>query len=113
MAVIAEVSATTLDYVIQDELSLEFFIYQDVFMDLEDFFTEEEQKALEGRLIYAREEGSDESWLVAIDITDLPFVKDNITNEGKVFFSLSGSTTRPDACRDMWEYINSWETPAE
>lgn len=113
MALIAEVSATTLDYIIQDELALEFYIYQDVYMDLEEFFTPEEIEALAGKLIYAEEEDSDDPWLMAIDITDLPFVQDNITSDGKVYFSLSGSTTRPEACRDIWEYINNWESPAE
>ena len=42
MTVVAEVSAEKLDYIILDKSGMEFYITQDVYMDLREFFTEEE-----------------------------------------------------------------------
>lgn len=110
MAVVNEVSARILDYIILDQMSMEYYLNMGVYMDLEEFFTEEELATIPQEwLIYAREEGSEETWLAAIDISELAFVKDNVTSEGATYFALSGSTQRPEACRAIWEYIQAWE----
>ena len=111
MTVTAEVAAKTLDYIITDKVGMEFYITQDVYMDLRAFFTEEELAdfAAQDRLIYAQEEGSDDRWVVAVDITDIPFIRDNVTSEGPIYFALAGSTEKKDVCRDMWEHILAWE----
>lgn len=112
MTVVGEVSAEMLDYMILDKAGMEFYITQGVYMDLREFFTEEElaQFAQEDRLIYAQEEGSEDKWVVAVDITQLDFIRDNVTSEGPVYFALSGSAPNPDQCRDIWEHIHQWET---
>lgn len=114
MTVVAEVSAEKLDYILLDKPGMEFYIAQDVYLDLTEFFTQEELDtfAKEDRLIYAQEEGSDHKWIVAVDITDTAFVQDNVTSEGPIYFALSGSTKKLDTCRDIWEHIHEWE-PAE
>lgn len=115
MTVVGEVSAKMLDYIILDKVGMEFYITQGVYMDLREFFTEEEleQLAAEDRLIYAQEEGSEDKWVVAVDITELAFVKDNVTSEGPIYFALSGSTEHPEACRDIWEHLHQWESEKE
>ena len=62
MTVVGEVGAKMLDYIILDKDGMEFYITQGVYMDLREFFTEEElaQLKAEDRLIYATEEGSDD-----------------------------------------------------
>ena len=84
----------------------------EVYLDLRDFFTEEEleQLAAQDRLIYAQQAGEEERWPIAVDISDIGFVTDNITSEGPIYFCLSGNTQRPEMCRDAWEYINSWKS---
>ena len=111
MTVVGEVSAKMLDYLILDKAAMEFYITQGVYMDLREFFTPEElaQLEAENRVIYAQEEGSEDSWVVAVDITQLPYVQDNVTSEGSVYFALSGSTQHPEACRDIWQYLHQWE----
>lgn len=115
MTVESEVSAKMLDYLILDEESMLFYLNREVYLDLRDFFSEEELAQLEeeGRLFHLGEEGSDDWEIVAVDITQLPYVQDNITSEGKVYFALSGSTEKLEACRDLWEYLHQWESPAE
>ena len=111
MTVVAEVSAEKLDYMILDKVGMEFYISQGVYMDLREFFTEEEIAgfAAEDRLIYAQEEGSEDKWVVAVDISHIPFVTDNVTSEGPIYFALAGNTQKTEVCRDVWEHILAWE----
>lgn len=114
MTVVAEVGAEKLDYILLDKPGMEFYITQAVYMDLREFFSPEEiaQFAAEDRLIYAQEEGSEDKWVVAVDITELPFVQDTITSEGPIYFALSGSAPHIDQCRGIWEHINAWPAKA-
>ena len=114
MTVVAEVSAQKLDYILLDKPGMEFYITQSVYMDLREFFSPDEiaQFAAEDRLIYAQEEGSEDKWVVAVDITELPFVQDTITSEGPIYFALSGSAPHVEQCRGIWEHINAWPAKA-
>lgn len=110
MVLVGLVSAKRLDYMILDQSGMEFYIPQEVYMDLTQFFTAEELEELKDKLIYAREEEEEEPIPVAVDISDLEYVKDNITTEGKIYFALSGSTQRPETCRDVWNRIHQWKS---
>ncbi len=112
MVLLARVSSGELDYIFLDQFGMEYYITQDVYLDLRDFFTQEELDALGSKVIYARQEDEEESWAVAVDISDLPFVQKHIGTQTKTYFALSGSTKRMEICRDMWEYIHAWQ-PAE
>jgi len=109
MLLIARVTGGMLDYAILDKLGLEFYLTQDVFRDLREFFTEEELAELEPYLVYAQVEGEPDRWPMAVDITHLPFVRDTMETEEVVYFTLSGNVRSEDACRSIWEYINNWE----
>lgn len=110
MQLIARVSGGMLDYMILDKYSMEYYITVEVYMDLREFFSEEELAALdaENRIIYAIEEGQTDRMPVAVDITELPFTREYITNEGSIYFALSGNTKRPEMRRDAWERITGW-----
>ena len=111
MVVIARVSGGLLDYMLLDQYAMEFYLNQDVYMDLREFFTEEELAQMQDKIVQAREEGSEETWVAAVDITDIPFVQKNISvkDGGKVYFALSGSAKDPALCRDIWNYLHEWE----
>ncbi len=113
MTVVAEVSAKKLDYIILDKPGMEFYITQDVYMDLREFFTEEEieQFAREDRLVYAQEEDSEDKWVAAVDITETAFVQDNVTSQGPIYFALAGNTEKIETCRDIWNHIHAWNSP--
>lgn len=112
MILTARVSGGLLDYMILDKFAMEYYITQEVYMDLRNFFTEAEleQLAAEDRVIYAQQEGMEDRWPIAVDISEIGFVTDNVTSEGPIYFCLSGNTQRPEMCRDAWEYINSWKS---
>lgn len=111
----ARVTGAMLDYMLLDEFAMKYYITHDVYMDLRNFFTEEELEELAAadKLIYAMEEGDIDRMPIAVKITDLAFVKDNTGNTGEVFFALSGSSPRPEMCRHVWNYLHAWQTPAE
>ena len=109
MLLIARVTGGMLDYAILDKLGLEFYLTQDVFRDLREFFTPEELEELEPYLIYAQVEGESDRWPMAVDITHLPFAQDTMDTEEVVYFTLSGNVRDEAACRSIWEYINNWE----
>ena len=112
---IARVSGQMLDYIIMDKYAMEYYISQEVYLDLGEFFTAEEMAELEsqGRVIYAMQENETVRWPIAIVITDIPFIKDNVKSEGDIYFSLSGHIRDLDACRAAWERLNAWESKAE
>ena len=107
----ARVTGAMLDYMILDKFALEYYLAQDVFMDLRYVLTEEElaELAAEDRIIYVMMEDEIERWPIAIKITQTDYVKDNVTSEGDIYFSFSGSSPRLEMCRDVWERINAWK----
>lgn len=112
MILAARVEGGMLDYIIMDKFAMETYITYNVYLDLREFFTEEELAALGDRVITARQEDETDAWAVAVDITDLPFVKDNITlnkSDDRIYFALSGNMHSREMCRDAWEYINAWK----
>ena len=111
MQPIAMVASGELDYMIMDQMALDFYMYEAVFMDLREFFDEEELENWGAYLVYP-EGGVDFGLPVAVDITHFPFVQNMVTSDEKVYFALSGNTQRPEACRLFWNYLMSW-MPAE
>ncbi len=110
MKLVSLVSGGHLDYIILDQFGMEFYISQDVYLNLREFFTEEEMTGLESRLVYAQEEGTEDRIPIAVDISDLAFVKENITTEGKTYFALGGNNPDLEMCRDVWNRLHAWKS---
>ena len=111
----ARVSGAMLDYMILEKSAMEFYIIQDVYMDLRDFFTEAElaQLEAENRVIYAQQESEFDRMPIAVAITELPFIQEYVNTENDIYFALSGSTPRPEMCRNVWNYLHAWEKPED
>ena len=112
LALLARVDGKLLDYMLLDKDGMETGIAYDIFLDLREFFTEEEIQQLEAedRLIFAMVKGEEERWPLAVKITDIPFVKDNVNNQGEIYFGLGGREPNLEVCRNVWEYLNAWES---
>ena len=106
----SRVTGKMLDYMILDKFAMEYYILQDLYMDLRNFFTEEELAQLEAdkRLIYVQEEGSVDRCPIAVVITDLPFIQKYVDPQEDIYFALSGSSPRPEMCRNVWNYLHAW-----
>lgn len=114
MGLYAQIEAKDIDYLFMDQVAMDFYGAQEVFLNLEDFFTEEELAQWEDKLIYVQfedEQGNLEELRepLALDVSDLPFVKENIHAPGnKVYFAISGNMPRPEATRQVWNDILAW-----
>lgn len=115
MILTARVSGALLDYMILDKFAMEYYIAQEVYLDLRKVFTPEELAELDAqnKVIYAMQENNTERWPVAIVISDLPFIEDNQTSEGDVYFALSGNVRSLETCRNVWERILAWQSKEE
>ena len=109
MGAVAMVGAQTLDYFIMDEVALKFYLTQDIFLDLQEFFSEDELAELNDRLVYFElDDGS--RYPVAIHIEDTAYAKDCIDAKDAVFFAFAVNAPHMDACHEFWEYLNAWES---
>ena len=111
----ARVSGQMLDYMLLDKFGFEYYVAQEVYLDLREILTQEELQQLDkdGKVVYVMEEETEERIPAAVIITDTQFVKDNMHMEGDTYFALSGSTQRKDMCRDAWDRIHNWQKPQE
>lgn len=112
MSLLSLCSAQELDYIIADQIGMENMLKQEAYMDLSTFFTADELAALGDKVIMARssEQEDDESIPVAVDITDLPFVRASATpdEEDKVYFAVIQNTPRLEQVRQLWDFINGF-----
>lgn len=107
----SRVSGAMLDYIILDKFAMEYYLTQDLYMDLRDFFTQEELAQLEAekRVIYVQKEGESDRKPIAVTITQLPFIQANVAPTDEIYFALSGSSPRPEMCRNVWNYLHAWD----
>lgn len=108
MGTVAMVSAQSLDYMIMDEVALKFYLSQDIFLDLREFFTPQELIELADRLVYFELDDASR-YPVAIHIEDMAYAKDCIDEKNAVFFAFIANAPHMDDCRAFWEYLNAWE----
>lgn len=121
MLLIARVSGQMLDYALLDQFALEFYVNQDVFLDLQEFFTPEELEAMGTRVWWARpepedgyevedyEDGELDPWVVAVDLAELPFFQAHCPEEEHIYFAMSGNNPDMEGVRAFLEYVNNWQ----
>lgn len=108
MALISMVEAKTVDYMLLDLYAMEFYISHEIYMDLRDFFTEEELEIWKDQLIYAvPDDGSSEAYPIAVNVTEMPFIKEASGEE--TYLAFAANTERMADCRSLWEFILAWE----
>ena len=124
MMLIARVGAGMLDYALMDQLALEFYANQEVFLDLREFFTEEELEAMGSRVWWAKpvpedgleeedyEEGELDPWVVAVDLADMPSFQANCPEEEHIYFAIASNQADQEAIRAFLEYVAAWEPAA-
>ena len=112
LAPVLQVTAQEVDYMLLDEVALEFYLNKAFFMDLRQLLNEEELKQLE--LTYYQpvdidEKPVGESYPVAVDITGTAFAQGCAKDAKKVYFVVVANGPNKDDIRNFWEYLNSWK----
>lgn len=111
LAPVLQVTAQEVDYMLLDEIALEFYLSKAFFMDLRQLLNEEELQQLE--LTYYQpvdidEKPVGESYPVAVDITGTAFAQGCAKDAKKVYFVAVANGPNKDDIRNFWEYLNSW-----
>lgn len=115
MSLVALSASEDLDYLLMDQTGMENLLNHGIFLDLREFFTEEELAEFgEDKIVWAAvgEEGKEETVPVAVDISQMPFIRNNTGTNLSVFFGAVVNSPRLEELRDFWTYLNAW-TPAE
>lgn len=109
---LAGLSATgELDYVIMDKTAMEQLAAQEMFLDLTELFSQEELTALGDKVLHIQKKDAETSYPGVINITELPFIKDNMTLSEKdaIYIGFAKATPRQTVCKMVWQRINAWE----
>lgn len=107
MTIAAWMSVGDVDYLLLCEDSFEFY-KGDIFWDLEEMLTQEQQAVWRDRFVEMPDE-FDEPFFGAIDITDTYFAKQYITTEGKIYIAFPGKAMKTDKTALFLDYILSLE----
>lgn len=109
-SVISMISGKVLDYVMFDDVALEFFLDPEMLLDLRQLFSQEDLAALGGAVIWVQLGETEEMIPLAIDIRDTAFYQTHIESDQPVYLAFAITTPRKDTCRDLWQYIKGGQT---
>ena len=109
MGSIGLVESKQLDYIIANENALEFYLEQDIIMDLREFFTPQELADMDPYLIFVILEETGERFPVALNMEYVPFAREHMDLSKKIYFAVVANTQRKEQCRDFWEYLMAWK----
>lgn len=108
MKLASMITAGEVDYVILDAYSLSYYSSNDSFNSLEALFTPEFLAQFEGKIVTFKSDDNNQEYPVAIDISDMPFVKKNIASVDKVYIAFPGNTGRNARNVEFLEYLMNW-----
>lgn len=103
------ISAEAMDFLLSDKYGMELGISMEVYMDLSNFLTDEELTQWKDKLIYAKAEGTDYAYPVAIDISETAFAKEHIKTKAPVYIGFIENTPHKENCRSFWEFLLNYE----
>lgn len=109
MSVVARVAASELDYVIMDESSMRYFVNTAVVSDLTAALTAEQLALFEGKTLQARLEEDGPVVPVALEITDIDFLKDCYIGDRKVYLAFPNNTEHAMSASEFLDYLLAWE----
>lgn len=118
MGMLSMVEDKELDYAILSEDAFGYFLSQEIYMDLRDFFTAQELEQWKDYLVYARADDAnpdteEEMYPVAVNIAKLPFGQEFGDEEELVYFTVIANTQHLELCRQLWTDIVTWESKSE
>ena len=95
------ITTENLDYLILDSKALDYYSEGDLFMDLRQLFSQEDL----AQLPVLEMEGVP----MLIDLSGTWFFQTHITGQGPYYLAFAYNTPRPEACMELWQYLQSGE----
>lgn len=107
------IGAQELDFLIMDQTSMDYYIQQDLYLDLQNVFSAEDLQQLSPYLVYksTEEEGVSFTYPVGICIDNFSFTTKCIQAEQPVYLLFTKNSTRTDKLDDFYNYLCSWSNP--
>ena len=109
MTVIVRIAAKELDYVIMDESALSYYVKTAAVSDLTQCLSEEQLAMFEGKIALAQFEEDGPIVPVALEITDIDFLKDCYTGGRKIYLSFPNNTEHAMSPSQFLDYLLAWE----
>lgn len=109
-SVVSLVAADGLDYIMLDELAMEFFLDPGLLMDLRQLFTQQQLEDMGSAVIWLQMEDTYELIPIAIDIADTVFYQEHMETDKRICLAFTVTTPRQDACMAFWYYIKGGQT---
>lgn len=109
MTLVGDIAARSLDYVIMDKLSMEYLSRGGWFGDVTEELTDA-QLALFADDLYKIKTEEGEIIAVAVDISELAFIKDCAPKAKEVYLVLPGNTDRVEKTDEFVDWLLAWET---
>ena len=100
------ISGSQIDYVMADAYSIHYLCSGGSFSALDKVLPAELLAKFEGKLVELEDNG--EKCLIAIDISDLPFVKKHVISTDKTYIAFPGNTPRTQETIAFLEYLMNW-----
>lgn len=107
MSIVTWAAAGTVDYMLMDQTASDHFCGAGTFADLSELLTPQQLEQLEDRLVYY-ESGEEGVYPVAVDISDISFVSDCVTNCDAVYIGFLGNTGRSDKISAFVDFLLAW-----
>lgn len=108
MRVVLMITAEDYDYVIMDQVALDFYKNHPVFTSLDEMFSDEILSQWEDAIVYHETEETG-AYPVAIDITQTAFVQGCVAEGERVYIAFPGNTGRTEQNDDFLEYLTAWK----
>ncbi len=110
IAVVAEVAADLLDYIVCDEVALEFLCAQQSFLPVDQVLTQGQMDRFSDLIYTYTDEEFGDTYMLALDVSELDFFRDNVTATGKCYFAFANKKN-PDvsALQDLLSYLENWK----
>lgn len=108
----ALVEAKELDYMLVDDYSMQYFGNDRLYMDLREILSAEELAQLDEKGLVIYEESEETGTVIprAIDITNMPFCKEELELKSNVCYLIFvRNTPRKDNCLLMWQHIKNYK----
>lgn len=100
------ISGAQIDYVMADAYAIHYLCSGGSFSPLDAVLPAELLAKFEGKLVELEDNG--EKCLIAIDISELPFVKKHIVSTDKTYIAFPGNTPRTEETVAFLEYLMNW-----
>lgn len=104
------ISSCQLDYVLLDQQAMGEFVTAGAFGDLRELLPQEQLELLGKQICYYKDE-NENTYPIAVDISDWAFTKEYLSYAGKAFLAFPGNTERTALLSEFLDYIWKWEKP--